>query len=232
MADENALTPTPRNETVGAGKKSGALVPLDTWRIAEALESIVQKIGDEVNRRDRPVDVKQWWADVDAGIDPQETGMWEALSHGLAMPLKGDFHTTGREQDKGFYDRLADLAKEKGIGPAYLELETDFLRFDDHGWDRKFSGGDYPKPIELRERLAQNLFMRVTAFSALREQLAREGDALPENPALEEARQAVLAFFKTRKLPGAEGLLEDPRRKTSHPRLGPGDSGTGDLPSR
>lgn len=203
----------------GAGAVSGRV---EAWEVNEVLKGLVEKIGDSIGRLEKTTDFAQWTADAKAGIQPADTQWWDALSS-VVRALDGTVSITGNARDKGFYDRLVDLSQTKGVDAAYLEIETDFLRFDPKGERRQFDT-DYPQPILLQDSAARLSLIRVTAFSLLRAELAKQDVALPDNPVLAEAKAAVELFFKRpfEQAAAALGFTE----KTQHPRLGPGGDGT------
>ena len=227
MSDDSKIVPA--GSELASEQGSAIRKKIEYWELNQALREVVERVGDSVNRLDRTQDYKQWWADVEAGIDPNDTGWWEALSHGLVMPLDGDFRISEREQDKGFYDKLQDLEKTIGLEAAYIQLETDFLRFDEKGFNRQCDE-NYPQPIVLNKTGAQILFLRVTTFGTLRSELEKQGVVLPDNPVWEEAKEAVKDFFKTTPVLDLEKKSLPPHlQRSEHPRLGP--SGNSELPS-
>lgn len=196
----------PSSELSGASQPTVALKEPEVWRLNEMLRDVVEKIGKNPVIMETP-DYHDWYAKVEAGLDTGDTGWWEAFSHGLVMPLDGDFNLSQREQDKGFYDKLRDLAPKKGVIEAYLELETDFLRMDEKGFARQYAP-KYPEPLQIEAlSAAQSLMLRVVAFSELRKQLAQEGFVFPENPAMQEAIDAVRAATARDARPAAFAVL-------------------------
>ena len=107
---------------------------------------------------------------------------WEAYSHGLSMPVHGE-----PGSDRGLLRRCRDAER-------YIELETDFLHFDDHGFDREDYGDPTGKPIEIgHEDRLKSLALRVVAFMQTRKELIEKGFVLPENPELAKAVDAINA---------------------------------------
>jgi hypothetical protein len=161
--------PDPNQAALVKAQSSALMREPEGWQIREALYEVVEKIGRSPVTR-----------------QPDSTNWWEAFSHGLAQPMQG-MPETGRKSDKGFLDRCTN-------SKAYLALESDFLRFDDHGFDRKFEGDPKGKPIVIgTDNRLKSLALRVVAFLKARADLQTQGFALPENPDLAMAIDAVRA---------------------------------------
>ncbi len=197
-APDESLVPaiTPPGSTLTTGAQSTvAAKQFNAYTINETLHGIVEKMQ---NLNDIAAtsnhNYADWYAQAEAGLDTHDTGWWEAYSHGLVMPLDGDFRLSGREQDKGFYDKLRTIpwdASPDQLMAKYLELETDFLRFDDKGLKRQYDE-NYPQPIEIGTLpRTQSLSLRVIAFTQLRAQLSAQGFEVHENPVMAEAIAAV-----------------------------------------
>ena len=195
-APDESLVPaiTPPSSTLATNAQSAAAVrTLDAGTINETLEDVVGKM-QKLKEIATPPNDNNWYAQAEAGMDTHDTGWWEAYAHGLVRALDGDFHLSRREQDKGFYDKLRTVlrgAPPEQLIAKYLELEEDFLRFDEKGVERQYDP-HYPQPIDLGGLTrTQSLSLRVIAFSLLRAQLASQGFELPENPVMAEAVAAV-----------------------------------------